>query len=115
MSKEGLLITKNVYWNMMEAYARFDIREKVVEMYQAARNELMHPYISMIRYPNMREHKEGTLTSGTLYGLWGEADKATIVFEQMKDDLHTTGFAPGVITYLLYLFRVLKYFYLIYI
>jgi len=83
MQSEGLLITKTVYWNLMEAYARYDQREKTIEMFEAARHESVAPYTSMIR----------------CYGKWGEQEKARKIFDEMKDDLHTTGFTPGVISY----------------
>jgi len=78
-----LLLNKQVYWSLMEAYGRYGQREKTVEMFELARHESVPPYTSMIKY----------------YGKWGEPEKAKKVFEALKDDLHTTGFSPGVTTY----------------
>lgn len=50
MVKEGVHVSKHVYWHMQETYARHGMRDKVVEMYEAARREFVHPYISMISY-----------------------------------------------------------------
>jgi len=83
MVKEGLLVSKHVYYLMQESYARHDMRDKVVEMFEKARREIIQPYIAMIRE----------------YGKWKQPQKATEVFETMKDDLHTTGFTPGPNTY----------------
>lgn len=83
MVKEAVHVSKHVYWHMQETYARHGMRDKVVEMYESARREFVHPYISMI----------------SQYGKWGQPDKAAEVLDVMKDDLHTTGLTPGVATY----------------